>query len=64
MPNLKHCIECDKPVHGKDTMCESCRKDYHDAEAHWAMSLVEEYEATTADKYNTEYLDSLANEKG
>ena len=45
-------------------MCESCRKDYHDAEAHWAMSLVEEYEATTADKYNTEYLDSLANEKG
>lgn len=47
MPNLNHCIECDKPaqiINNEVYYCPSC-----------AMENIEK-EPTTADKYNEEWL--------
>ena len=75
MPNLNHCIDCDKPMQPANSkgLCDNC---YHKAtrlfggdtgiDADWEMGTDElalremdekDYEPTTADKYNKEWLD-------
>jgi hypothetical protein len=41
IPNLKYCIECNKPISGKSIICDFCNNDG---------------EKTTADKFNYEFL--------
>jgi hypothetical protein len=50
MPNLNHCIDCDKPMYPPNSkgLCDNC---YHKVTRELGG------EPTTADKYNKEWLD-------
>ena len=50
MPNLNHCIDCDKPMQPANSkgLCDNC---YHKVTRELGG------EPTTADKYNKEWLD-------
>ena len=54
MPNLNHCIDCDKPMQPANSkgLCDSCY-----LKATRLRGWIEDYEPTTADKYNKEWLD-------
>lgn len=53
MPNLNHCIECDKPTANSITkLCDNCNDKIK----------IEDVEPTTADKYNKEWLDEKGSE--
>ena len=49
MPNLNHCIDCDKPMHPPNSkgLCDNC---YHKVTRELGG------EPTTADEYNKEWL--------
>ena len=56
MPNLNHCIDCDKPMQPANSkgLCDDC---YHKATRMFGGDTDGDYEPTTADKYNKEWLD-------
>ena len=56
MPNLNHCIDCDKPMQPANSkgLCYDC---YHNATRMFGGDTDGHYELTTADKYNKEWLD-------
>ena len=56
MPNLNHCIDCDKPMQPANSkgLCDNC---YHKATRMFGGDTDGDYELTTADKYNKEWLD-------
>ena len=59
MPNLNHCIDCDKPMQpsGAKGLCDSCYdKEERIGGFGGDTGTDADYEPTTADEYNQEWL--------
>ena len=59
MPSLMHCIECDKPGILADGLCNNCYERHKENNKHFGgdTGIDADFEPTTADKYNKEWLD-------